>query len=99
MVIGDSVNDLPAMVAAGVGVLVKEGSSLRQTLEAFGLQTRPLSAILATPDPCGAVISAAGRAAASWASGPVSAPAPLLLTANGWGEVEELMFGSEDHKL
>ena len=47
VVVGDSIGDLPAMVEAGIGVIVKQSKSLRDAIAAFGLTLHPLGQLLA----------------------------------------------------
>jgi len=93
VVIGDSPGDLAAMVEAGVGVIVKESSSLKATIEAFGLEVLQLDRLLTTVSEGSGELEAllAVREERATAG---ACPAPVLLMATGgWDEVGALLFG------
>lgn len=91
VVVGDSVGDLPAMVEAGVGVIVKESSSLMAAIESFGLDVVPLETLLASADADGGSdgdTDCLDLLVAKTATAPV-----LLMATGGWPQVEVLLFG------
>ena len=87
VVVGDSVGDLPAMVKAGVGVIVKESSSLLATVDAFGLTVEPLDKLLAD-----IAVSGDGGDALQGLARPGE---PVLLQATDWQQIGELLFGAD----
>ena len=68
-------------------MIVKESSSLMETVDAFGLTVEPLDRLLAA-------IAASGDGGAEL-QGLARPGEPVLLMANGgWPEVGELLFGA-----
>jgi phosphoserine phosphatase len=88
VVVGDSIGDLPAMVEAGIGVIVKQSNSLKDAIAAFGLELLPLDRLLAEDrGQLDELISSVAIGEREEGSAPV-------LLAGGWSEIGELLFGS-----
>jgi hydroxymethylpyrimidine kinase/phosphomethylpyrimidine kinase/thiamine-phosphate diphosphorylase len=78
--VGDSLSDLPALLAADYGVVVGSNGTLRRVLAAYGI---PLLPLCAAPAVRGSESS----------SGDNSRKPALFEAAGGWPEVEAFLFG------
>lgn len=88
VVVGDSIGDLPAMVEAGIGVIVKESNSLKDAIAAFGLELLPLDRLLAEDH------GQLEELISSVAIGQREEGAAPVLLAGGWSDIGTLLFGS-----
>eukprot|EP01043_Picozoa_sp_COSAG02_P051704 COSAG02_NODE_5476_length_4292_cov_23.188409_3_plen_333_part_00 len=90
VVVGDSIGDLPAMVEAGIGVIVKQSNSLKDAIAAFGLELLPLDRLLAEDhSQLEEMISSVAIGQREVGAAPV-----LLAATGGWSEIGALLFGS-----
>ena len=86
--VGDSLSDLPALLAADFGIVVGSNGTLRRVLAAYGIPLLPLCAAATVP-----ARRDRPAAAAAAAAGAPQAAAALFEAAGGWPEVEAFLFG------
>ena len=94
MFIGDSVNDLPALLSADLPLVIGSSSSLNAAMQRFGVACKPLLALLLPFTADGKeVVRREGRDGLRDVLSEGGGDVKVVYRVRSWSEVEVLLFG------